>query len=322
MNAVPTTWIESPALAIAAANVGHMNSALAKLAARQSGVFSRQQALRFGYSDNQISRAIKAGAWIVGSSGVYRLAGTPMTLTARGWLVVLSAGDGALLSHRVAGWLHQIDAVPGYRKLDVSVPAHRRPRDAPGAIVHRAALTRADAGWSRGLPVTSPLRTVVDLALTTPPEIASRIIGDAVRTQLVPFERVEEAIAALHRKRGVGQARVALRLCDPRLESVLEHELLELARRAGLNPVPQFTITENGRFIARVDLAVPGLKLALEADGYATHARRPGFERDRERLSLLQAAGWTVLAFTAAQIRDRPEWVIDVIRRTIGRLAA
>ena len=60
-----------------------------------------------------------------------------MTLTARGWLVVLAAGDGALLSHRVAGWLHQIDAVPGYRHLDVSVPSHRRPRDVPGSVVHR-----------------------------------------------------------------------------------------------------------------------------------------------------------------------------------------
>jgi very-short-patch-repair endonuclease len=299
-----------------------VNSALAKIAARQAGVFSRQQALAARYSDNQISRAIKSGAWTVSSSGVYRLAGTPMTLTTRGWLAVLAAGDGALLSHRVAGWLHQIDAVPGYRNLDVSVPSHRRPRDVPGTVVHRAALTRADAAWSRGLPVTSALRTVVDLALTTAPEIGSRIIGDAVRTRLVSFHHIEEAIGALSRKHGVGRARLALRLCDPRLESVLEYELLELARRAGLNPQPQFTVTENGRFVARVDLAVPGLKLALEADGYATHARRPGFERDRERLSLLQAAGWTVLAFTAAQIRDRPQWVIDVIRRTVGRLAA
>ena len=180
----------------------------------------------------------------------------------------------------------------------------------------------ADRSWSRGLPVTSVLRTVVDLALTTAPEVGSRIVADAVRTQLVQFERVEEAVAALRRKHGVGLARRALRLCDPRLESVLEYELLELARRAGLDPQPQFTVTDTGRFIARVDLAVPGLKLALEADGYATHARRPGFERDRERLSLLQAAGWTVLAFTATQIRDRPEWVIDVIRRTVGALAA
>ena len=209
-----------------------MNSALAKVAARQAGVFSRRQALTFGYSDNQISRATRSGAWIVSSPGVYRLAGAPTTLSARGWLVVLSAGDGALLSHRVAGWLHQIDAVPGYRKLDVSVPAHRRPRDVPGAVVHRAALSRADAAWSRGLPVTSALRTVVDLARTTAPEIGSRIIGDAVRTQLVGFEHIEEAIATLRRKHGIGQAREALRRCDPRLESVLEHELLELARRA------------------------------------------------------------------------------------------
>jgi very-short-patch-repair endonuclease len=49
---------------------------------------------------------------------------------------------------------------------------------------------------------------------------------------------------------------------------------------------------------------------------------RPGFERDRERWALLQAAGWTVLAFTATQIRQRRSWVLDVIAQTVARLAA
>jgi Protein of unknown function (DUF559) len=68
-----------------------------------------------------------------------------------------------------------------------------------------------------------------------------------------------------------------------------------------------YTVMLGEQFVARVDMALPHLRLAIEADGYATHALRPGFERDRERAALLQLAGWSVLSFTANQIRRRPE---------------
>ena len=61
----------------------------------------------------------------------------------------------------------------------------------------------------------------------------------------------------------------------------------------------------------------PKLRLAIEADGYATHALRPGFERDREKAALLQLAGWSVLSFTATQIRRRPNPVYEVVCRRV-----
>lgn len=294
---------------------------LARRAAAQGGVFSRGQALAAGYSDNRICRKLAAGVWTSRIPGVYRVAGTPTTLLTRGWSVVLAAGEGALLSHRVAGRLHRIDGVPGYSQLEVSVPLSRRPRHVPGAHVRRAPLERADAGWAAGLPVTTPLRTVVDLARLLDPREGARIIGDALRTGAFTHDRLHEAIDDLRRRRGAIHARAALALADPRLESILESELCELVTGVGLRPELQHEVYDRGRFVARLDLAIPELKLAIEADGYATHALRPGFERDRERLALLSAAGWTTLAFTAAQIRERPEWVAEVIMRTVRRLA-
>ena len=297
-----------------------MEPGLARRAAAQGGVFSRRQALAAGYTDGRIARLLAKRAWVSTIPGIYRVTGTPTTLVSRGWAVVLRAGDGALLSHLVAGRLHRIDGVPGYSSLDVSVPRSRRPREVPGARVHRVDLTRADGARAGGLPVTTPLRTVVDLARVLEVDTSARIIADALRTGAVMLDRLDEAIGSLKRRHGADRARAAYMRADPRLESVLEDDLLALVQGLGLPAVAQYEIFQNGRFIARADLAIPELRLAIEADGYGTHALRPGFERDHERLALLQAAGWTLLAFTATQIRERPNWVRDVIMRTARRL--
>jgi len=164
------------------------------------------------------------------------------------------------------------------------------------------------------------VRTVVDLARTLPIETGSRVIADALRTGRVSVAAVEHTMGALARCVGIERARRALASADPRLESVLERELLALLRRAGLNPVAQYVVTAAGRFVARVDFALPGIRLAIECDGYDTHARRPGFERDREKAVLLQLAGWSLLPFTATQIRERPDWVIATVLQQVRRL--
>jgi very-short-patch-repair endonuclease len=188
--------------------------------------------------------------------------------------------------------------------------------------IHRTSLAEHDVGMCNGLPVTSLARTLVDLGRTLPSDIGSRIIADALRTSRVSVEAIESRIASLAGHIGIDRARMALASADPRLESVLERELLLLLRRAGLSPIAQYTVALGAQFIARVDFALPNIRLAIEADGYATHALRPGFERDHERAALLQLAGWSVLSFTATQIRQRPEWVIGVIRQRVLQLSA
>jgi very-short-patch-repair endonuclease len=154
-----------------------------------------------------------------------------------------------------------------------------------------------------------------------PLDIGSHLIADALRAGRISVEALDRQMTALAGYVGIAQARRALDTADPRLESVLERELLLLLRRAGLAPIAQYTVMMGGQFIARVDLALPHIRLAIEADGYATHALRPGFERDRERAALLQLAGWSTLSFTARQIRERPDWVVDVVRQRVRQLS-
>jgi very-short-patch-repair endonuclease len=299
-----------------------MNPGLAKVARAQSGVFTRRQARECGYSDERIRTELKNRRWLVVVPGVYRVTGTPGGWNTRVWCALLAAGDGAALAGRPAGRLHRIDGVPGYDRLAVAVPLNRRPRRTTGARVDPVLLNRRDVTRRRGIPVLTAARTVVDLAREEPLEVATRVVGDALRTQMVNPDQVARELAAARHWRGIGRARRAVDLADPRLESILEAELLPLITAAGLRVVPQLEVTDQGLFVARLDFGEPEPHLGIEADGYATHALRLGFERDRERAALLQVAGWTLLSFTATKIRMHPHWVVDVIGATARRLSA
>jgi very-short-patch-repair endonuclease len=298
-----------------------MEPLLVAIAAAQCGVFSRVQALSAGYSDKRIRHLLSVGTWLRCDRGIFRLAGIPLTFEMSAWAAALAAGPEAVLSHRVAGKLHRLDGTPAVVSFDISVPLARRPRNLPRAKIYRTTLTSDDICRRNGFPVTSLSRTLVDLARTVPLDIGSHLIADALRAGRISVEALDRRMTALAGYVGIAQARRALDTADPRLESVLERELLLLLRRAGLAPIAQYTVMMGGQFIARVDLALPHIRLAIEADGYATHALRPGFERDRERAALLQLAGWSTLSFTAKQIHERPDWVVDVVRQRVRQLS-
>jgi very-short-patch-repair endonuclease len=292
------------------------------IAAAQCGVFSRAQALTLGYSEKRIRHLLTIGTWLRCHPGIYCLAGVPNSFEMNAWIAVLAAGTDAVLSHRTAGKLHRLDGTPPPVFFDVSVPAVRAPQNVPRARIHRTKLGPGDLARCHGLPVTSLVRTVVDLGRSLPLETGSRVIADALRTRRVSAAEVERTIGALAGCTGIGRARRALASADPKLESVLERELLALLRRAGLNPVAQYIVTAGGTIIARVDFALPGIRLAIQSDGYTTHAQHPGFERDREVAALLQLAGWSLLSFTATQIRQNPDWVVSTVLKRVRQLTA
>lgn len=299
-----------------------MEPLLVVIAAAQCGVFSRPQALGAGYTDRRIRHLLAIGSWLRCGHGIFRISGTPLTFDASVWIATIAAGPDARLSHRIAGKIQNVEGTPPVVRFDVSVPPNRRPRGVPRATIHRIRLCADDVTTCRGFPVTSVPRTLVDLARSLPIATGSRIIADALRLGRVSVDALESRIAWLSGCTGIDLARQALASADPTLESVLERELLALLRRAGLNPVAQYVVTSAGQWVARVDFALPGIFLAIEADGYDTHTRRPGFERDREKAALLQLAGWSLLSFTATQIRLQPDWVTATVLERARQLSA
>jgi hypothetical protein len=134
---------------------------LAAIAAMQHGVFARTQALDAGLSKSQIDRRLHTARWVRVLPRVYRATAHAGTAVSPLWAAVLWAGTDSALSHRTAALLWRLEPlVPG--PVEITVPPDRAPRT-QAVVVHRAETT-GDVVHVEGLAVTSPCRTLVDLA--------------------------------------------------------------------------------------------------------------------------------------------------------------
>jgi hypothetical protein len=119
-----------------------------------------------------------------------------------------------------------------------------------------------------------------------------------------------------HRVHHVRAAACAVELVDPRAESLPESRTRVLLHQDGIVTVPQFRVRVDGRVIARVDLALPELKIAIEYDG-RWHEGELQRGLDNDRLAALRADGWTVIIVTAEMLR-RPQLLLAAVRGAIA----
>jgi very-short-patch-repair endonuclease len=288
-------------MAVAERNPGRNESAAHQLAAEQFGVISRVQALAAGLSSAAISRRIKRGTWERVLPGVYGVVGAPASQPREIMAAVLWAGEGAVISHGTAGVLWGIDGTRS-PKVELWVPSPRDPRH-QRVVVHRGTrVDRADRTTFEQIPVTTPIRSLIDLSARMED---GRLVGameSVFRQKLGTPERLAARLEALGGSGRPGAARLAAlleRRGDGRpLESTLEGKVWLLLQRSGVRlPARQhWVLTTGGRY--RLDFAWPDRKLGLEADGWEHHGDRVAFGKDRERLSEMVALGWRVLLVT------------------------
>lgn len=274
---------------------------IAALAGRQRGVVSPAQLRAAGLSRSAIAHRrarsrlhpFVAGALLVGHPA-------PLPLAAE-TAARLLCGPDPILSHQSAAALWGIH--PAAASVHVTVgrsgsPARR------GVRIHRVrGLDPRDRRVHRGFAVTAPARTLVDLAGALDADALDAALERARTARLV---RPAEVLAALERAPGRRGAGVLRRLLDARptlTRSQAERRLLDLVRRAGL-PRPETNVRLAGH---EVDLLWRGQRLVVEVDGYAFHAGRDAFERDRRRDADLQAAGHRVIRVTWRRLVDEPE---------------
>jgi len=175
------------------------------------------------------------------------------------------------------------------------------------------------AGCWGSLPTADAPRMAFDLVVGLPLLHAVARLDAVAHAGLVELPALGLALGR-HRERGVVGVRRALALADGRAESPPESELRLRLTRAGLAVTPQVVVrTADGGFVARVDLAVDGTRVAVEYDG-AWHGRASQVDRDRARLNALQDAGWTVVHVTADMMRD-PAGIVAAVRRAVARAA-
>jgi very-short-patch-repair endonuclease len=283
------------------------------LAAKQHGVVSRAQLLELGMDAEAIKYRVRRGRLHSVHRGVYAV-GRPQ-LTRRGTLLaaVLSCGPGAALSHEAAA------EVLGIRRqkagaIDVTVPRARRGR--PGIRIHRAALPANERTERHGIPVTSVVRTLVDLATGLRRDELEAAVNEADRLDLIDPEHLREALDDMAGRRGAARLRGLLdRRSFTLTESALERRFLAIVRRAGL-PLPLTQQQVNG---FRVDFWWPKGQLVVETDGLRYHRTPAQQARDRRRDQAHVAAGLTPLRFTHAQVAYEPAEVERILRAAATR---
>ncbi|MGY1783789.1 endonuclease domain-containing protein [Geodermatophilus sp. SYSU D00698] len=224
---------------------------------------------------------------------------------------------GAVVSGRSAAVLWGVDLAGAPDDVELTLPPGRHPVRAAGLRVRRARLVREDVVRRRGVPVTVPEATALELAARLEGDEAVVAVDRLLASGFVDLAPLR-ARAAVATGRGSARARAVCALADERAESPQETRVRLLVVRSGLPvPVPQYSVRVDGRFVARVDLGWPELRVAVEYDG-RWHAEPGQFARDRRRLNALQAAGWTVVFVTAEDLH-RPD---ELLARIRGALAA
>ena len=223
---------------------------------------------------------------------------------------------GAVVSGPSAAVLWGVDLADERDDVELVLPPGSHPRRLPGLRVRRLALPPGDVRVLGGVRVQSAVAATIRTAAVLEPDAAVVAVDRMVAAGVVDLGAVRARAAVP----GEASSRVrrACARADGLAESPQETRLRLLVVDGGLpEPVAQYVVEHGGRFVARVDLAWPGLRVAVEYDG-AWHAEPGQFARDRRRLNALQAAGWTVVFVTAADMRE-PARLLATIAAALRR---
>ena len=178
-------------------------------------------------------------------------------------------------------------------------------------IVHRSRLEAHEVATKEGIAVTTPVRTLIDLADVLPVRAIARALDEA------SFLGLDlTGLAPRTGRRGAGRLRSVLTEHDAGstwTRSRLEERMLELCRSAGL-PRPLVNREVEG---FEVDFHWLEYRLAVETDDWSSHGGRAAFERDRVRDAALVEAGWRVVRITRARLARDPEGVAAQLARLL-----
>lgn len=319
----PTHSDAAGARQVCITGVSSGGGAVYALASRQYGLITRAQAYELGVTRAAVARELRNGRWIRERPGVFRIDGTPSTWQGRMLAFCLAAGPGAVVSHRSAAALWDLDGFGPPGRVDLSLPRGRHLR-ATGVRLHECRDHHLAGATKRQLvPVTGIARTLLDVCAVVDDDFAGlRGLDDARRRGLVGWPELWETLV-LHARRGrPGVARFR-RLLDLRAGKKVPEGVFEaLVQRLLVDAeLPEF---EPGHWVTvaghryRLDLARAEEKVAIECDGRMGHGHERAFEADPVRDNHLKLAGWLVLHYTWRRLVENPEAIVAEVREALA----
>ena len=304
----------------------HAHVIAAHVGGPQHGIVTWSGLIAAGLTEDQVIHLASTGAieplWL----NTYRLAGVPLTWRGALFAACFAGGARAVASHRSAAALRDL---PGgdERVQELTCPRWRRARHS-GLVVHESTmLDSCDLDVVDGIPTTTVERTLFDLGAVRRVPVVERAVEAALRRELTTLPALGMTLRRLGRRgrRGTAALRIALGGYSPDrnlTESDMEMLLLQVLRRNGLpEPALQYVISDNGRFIARVDAALVEWKIAIEYESFQYHTGRSALIRDSARRNAQLAVGWRPISVTWHDLQTGGRQVCADIRAVMRRAA-
>lgn len=288
---------------------------LGRHAKEQYGVVSRAQVLAALKARSSIAWKVSTGELERVHELVYRLRGTPPSWQRTATEGLFVSGEGSVLSHQTAAWLHKLDGFDAPGIIHLTAP-RSGVREFSGTHIHRPRGGPGNSVIASGFPITTVQRTIVDLAGTLTQEALELALDSAQRRYKRFGEWLDAHLKDLNPRGTPGllelRSLLALRLGIV-TDSPLEVKVLRMLRAAGLKPCsePCIVMDENGAYVIRLDFAWPELKVALHVDSYLWHHQRERFDRDARQRSKLQKLGWRCITVTNNTLKERV-WLDDL----------
>lgn len=292
--------------------------ALREVAASQDGLVTMRQAHELGLAESTVRWLIANRGWERVQPGVIALPGAERSAWRSLRAATLSVEAGAV-SHTSALWAWGlVRAAPTV--VELTLPFTNRAEKRDGVAVHRSRQLKAeDVTKLNGCPVTTPARTLCDVAAALTPEFLRALTIDARQRRLATLEEIETTRVRLGRRAGSGRlGRILWELAEERCDSVLEHTTRRWIAASDLPaPYPEpYPVRIGGRTI-HIDIAWPRYLIGLECLGLGSHSERRHLDIDALRSNLLASTPWRILLVTWTRIECDPHGLMEEIRRAL-----
>ena len=295
---------------------------------RIAGIMTTGELVAAGFTDARTRTLLRHGDLYQVRRGVYAdgaRAREILAIADGSQLLRLAAavavrGAGAVVSHESAAYLYSIDLLTAPETPTLTCPPHLGWKARPGVRLYAATLPAAHVTTVGRLPVTTPARTVVDLARTLSFRAGVVVADSALYRKLVTKAELTAVLAACPRWPGVRRAAGVIAFADSRAESPLESIARVGFAGSGL-PAPELQVWLGGTVdpVARVDFYWRQYRTVAEVDGTAKYANPERARAQLARDSLLRDDGFEVVHFSWRQITETEEQVAAAIRTAFRR---
>lgn len=289
-----------------------------RLARGQYGVVGRGKLLQLGMGRRGIVRRLEQRRLHVVHRGVYVVGVRRISRRGRWMAAVLACGEGAMLSHGSAARLWQL-MPPATERVDVTQSGRRARRD--GIVAHRAEIPEDERAVVDAIPVTSPFRTVFDLAAVLTLRELERIWHEAEVRGLRDRVSLPMLLERYPGRRGARNLRSLLEDLEPvgfTRNDFEEAFRVLIADRGFRRPRMNADLALRGR-IFQVDALWDEERVTIELDSRSVHGTKKKFESDRLRDRILVAEGYRTVHVTWRQLRDEPEEIVADLRLALGQ---